>query len=84
MTVELERPFVWPEEPEDYSAWNKQEVEDSEKEQDEFGKKMQRDADTLVNDERRTAMREQARALLEGKQKWKPQTGRSLGRMLSR
>ena len=84
MTVELERPFVWPAPPEDYSAWNKKEVEDAEKEQDEFGKKMQSDADTLVNEDRRKAMREQAQVLLEGKQKWKPATSRSLGSMLSR
>lgn len=84
MTVELERPFVWPEEPEDYSAWNKEEVEMHEKEQKTMGEAQSPMADTFVNEDRRKSMREQAQALLEGKQKWKPATTKSLGSMLSR
>ena len=84
MTVELERPFVWPDEPEDYSEWNQSEVEESERE----GKKIQEQkgptGDALVNEDRRKAMREQAKALLEGKQKWKPATSKGIGSMLSR
>jgi large subunit ribosomal protein L23 len=34
--------------------------------------KMSPTGDTLVNEQRRVAMREQAKALLEGKAKWKP------------
>ena len=84
MTVELERPFVWPEEPEDYSAWNRKEVEDSEKEQGELQERMGSAGDAVANEERRKTLREQAQALLDAKQKWKPITNRNLGSMLSR
>lgn len=84
MTVELERPFVWPEEPEDYSAWNQSEVEESEKESKKYQEQMGATADTLINDDRRKAMREQARELLEGKEKWKPATSSYVGSMMSR
>ncbi|KAK3721009.1 mitochondrial 54S ribosomal protein YmL41 [Vermiconidia calcicola] len=84
MIVELEQPFVWPEEPEDYSAWNREEVKDSEAEQKKYGELMQPMGDAVVNEERRKSMREQAKALLEGRQKWKPTTSRSVGSMLSR
>ena len=71
MTVELERPFVWPDPPEDFSEWNKEEVEMGEKENDARRASMQPNADTLVNKERRKTMREQAQALLDGKEKWR-------------
>ena len=84
MTVELERPFVWPERPESYAEWNKEEVEMASKDQDEYGKTLGRTGDTVINDDRRKAMKEQAKALLEGKAKWKPATKRSLGSMITR
>jgi large subunit ribosomal protein L23 len=84
MTVELERPFVWPEEPEDFSEWNKAEMEDQDKEQQKMSKKMEPTGDTIVNEERRERMREQARALLEGRVRWKPVAGRNTGGLLSR
>ncbi|KAF2216901.1 hypothetical protein CERZMDRAFT_92972 [Cercospora zeae-maydis SCOH1-5] len=73
MTVELVRPFVWPEEPDDgYSEWSQKDVQNQAKEQEEFQKKTQSTTrDTLVNEERRERMREQAKALLEGRAKWK-------------
>ena len=84
MTVELERPFVWPEEPEDYSQWNQSEVEESERESKKFSEQRGPSADALVNEDRRKAMKEQAKALLEGKESWKPPTKKSIGAMLSR
>lgn len=84
MTVELERPFAWPEEPEDYSEWNQSEVEESERDTKKFSEARGPTADTLVNEDRRKAMREQAKALLEGKQKWKPVAQKSVGSMLTR
>ena len=84
MTVELERPFVWPERPEDYTEWNKEEVEMGERDQDEYGMQLSPTADTLVNKDRRKSLREQAQALLDGKEKWKPATSRSLGSMITR
>ncbi|KAM3424651.1 hypothetical protein BST61_g6639 [Cercospora zeina] len=73
MTVELVRPFVWPEEPGDgYSDWNRKDVQnqaaEQRKQQDET---MSQTRDTIVNKERRERMREQAKALLEGRAKWK-------------
>ena len=84
MTVELERPFVWPEPPEDYSAWNQNEVEESEKEGEKRRDQMMPSADTIINEERRKGMREHARELLEGKRKWKPATSTILGSMITR
>ncbi|KAF2164950.1 hypothetical protein M409DRAFT_67643 [Zasmidium cellare ATCC 36951] len=72
MTVELARPFVWPAEPEDLSEWSADTVQGASKEQRSFQELQGSTKDTIVNEERRERMREQARALLEGKAKWKP------------
>lgn len=71
MFVDLARPFVWPPEPEDYSEWNQETVRTSDKEQDEMQKKMTSTADELVDEVRRERMRDQAKALLEGRAQWK-------------
>lgn len=84
MTVELARPFVWPEEPTDFSEWNREEVEKSDKEQEEFGKNLSSTKDTNINKERRERMREQAKELLEGKTRWTPGVGRAQGTFVSR
>lgn len=76
MTVELARPFVWPEEPEDgHKEWNLKELAESDKEQEAFQEKLGSQKDTVVNEERRRRMREQAKALLEGKATWKALSG---------
>ena len=72
MTVELSRPFVWPAEPEDYKEWNKEEAQASEKDSEVFSESMGPIADTSIGKDRREAMRDQAKALLEGKARWKP------------
>lgn len=79
MTVELERPFVWPEEPEDYSEWNMKEVQQSEEEQEKFSKSLAPGADAEEPKERRERMREQAKRLLEGKEKWRPAVASRFG-----
>ncbi|TKA72702.1 hypothetical protein B0A55_06486 [Friedmanniomyces simplex] len=77
MTVELARPFVWPPEPEDYKPWNREENRLSREEQEEMQERAGMTADAMaVPEERRVKLREQARALLEGKQKWRPGGGR--------
>ncbi|KAI5362761.1 Putative ribosomal protein L25/L23 [Septoria linicola] len=77
MTVELARPFVWPEEPEDgYQEWNRKDVKNSDEEQEKFQESLGSVKDTIVDEERRERMREQAKALLEGKAKWKAPEGR--------
>ena len=75
MTVELERAFVWPAEPEDWSAWNKEQMEASMEMSERLSEKNGSRRDLVVNGERRRAMREQARALLEGSVEWKPREG---------
>jgi large subunit ribosomal protein L23 len=72
MTVELERPFVWPEALEDMSDFSQETVQNYEKETKAMQDKQSSVGDTMVNEERRVSMREQAKALLEGKAKWKP------------
>lgn len=76
MIVELERPFVWPAEPENFEAWNKDQFESAQEEsrlaQDRSGSV----ADTIgVAKDAREAMREQVKALLEGRERWKPVSG---------
>ena len=72
MTVELERPFVWPAEPEDYSGWNKDQYEASRKMQEKMSEETGPRKDMLINEERRKSMRQQAKALLEGRAQWNP------------
>lgn len=80
MTVELERPFAWPERPTDLTPFNKEETAMATEEQQAYGKRVSPNADQMgVSDDRRTAMREQAKALLEGKEKWKPGLSKGVG-----
>ena len=72
MTVELERPFVWPEQLEDMSAFNQDQVQNYEAETKKMQEQRSPTGDTMVNEDRRVAMREQAKALLEGRAQWKP------------
>lgn len=70
MIVEMDSPFVWPQEPEDFTPWDKKTFEaarDDQKTQQEvfqpdFKKQPARDRDVIA---------EQARELLEGKEEWK-------------
>ncbi|KAJ9627723.1 mitochondrial 54S ribosomal protein YmL41 [Taxawa tesnikishii (nom. ined.)] len=71
MTVEMDSPFVWPEEPEDYAEWNKETYAQAEKDNEEFQKRRGRLGDTIFSKEDRVAMREQAQRLLEGKERWR-------------
>ena len=84
MTVRLDRPFVWPAEIEDAREWNKEEVKMQHKEQKERQKLRGPTGDTIVDEERRKALREQAQALMDGKVKWKSGQQWESGRLLSR
>lgn len=72
MTVQLVRPFVWPEEPEDSKEWDGNNKKASDEEMEVHQRKQAPDKDSIVNEDRRTRMREQAKLLLEGKARWKP------------
>lgn len=71
MTVDLVEPFVWPEAPESYTDWNKEQIELSAPDNKTMMEKMGSQRDTYINKDRREAMREQAKALLEGRETWK-------------
>ncbi|KAM0717368.1 hypothetical protein Q7P37_007220 [Cladosporium fusiforme] len=72
MTVELEEPFQWPKAPEEFTDFNQDQNQAYNEQTKEMQAKSGSTGDTLVNEDRRIAMREQAKALLEGKAKWKP------------
>ncbi|KAG9657559.1 hypothetical protein KCU64_g5118, partial [Aureobasidium melanogenum] len=75
MTVELEKPFVFPELPtkdELNAHWNKETHDQGQKDNDKYAEQRGRLADTYVDKDERKSMREQARALLERKEQWKP------------
>jgi len=72
MTVEMDQPFVWPEEPEDYSPWSREIFREATNENERYQERYGRLNDTWVNKDDRSSLREQAKALLEGKEAWKP------------
>lgn len=63
---------MWPAEVEDLSEWNQKEVRESEKDTKQQQEAMRPTGDAVVNEKRRESMREQAKALLEGKERWRP------------
>ncbi|KAI9872188.1 MAG: hypothetical protein M1830_001927, partial [Pleopsidium flavum] len=71
MTVEMERAFVWPDTPEDFSPWEKDTYDAANKAQEREQASYQPDAVQKPTTERRS-IAEQAQALLEGKEKWRP------------
>nr|POE72421.1 54s ribosomal protein l23, mitochondrial [Quercus suber] len=75
MTVELDKPFVWPERPTDLTEWNKEEFVAGQEAQEDQNSRMGPESDRYVDEGRKAAMREQAKALLEGREKWKPGFG---------
>lgn len=69
MTVEMDKPFVWPEQPESMDAWSKEAHDAMTKSQKQQGTpKEQKDEHNKTAD----ALSQQARDLLAGKTKWKP------------
>ncbi|GAB7362669.1 hypothetical protein MBLNU230_g2978t1 [Neophaeotheca triangularis] len=80
MTVELEEPFAWPEVPESLDEWSQGEFKQAEKEQEDYGERLGPTRDTYVDKGRRERMREQAKALLEGREVWMPGNRPPVGR----
>jgi large subunit ribosomal protein L23 len=70
MTVEMTKPFVWPEVPEDLSPWDKKRFDAVKKLQEEDKDSRSPNA-VLKPSTERTSIAEQARRLLEGKDQWK-------------
>ena len=71
MTVELVEPFVWPEEVKDFANWEKKEFFASEKDTEERQDKLRDDANQKMTKGYSSSIAEQAKALLEGKEKWR-------------
>ena len=69
MTVEMERPFVWPEVP-DLEMWDKSVYEGTEKERDEHQKYMAPDSSKLSPADR-NSIAKQAKSLLQSTAAWK-------------
>jgi len=78
MTVEMTEPFVWPEEPDDLSPWEKETYYQAQKEQTKFQDSLAPDAARKAPEAKRKLLAEQAKLMLEGKETWKP-TWQALG-----
>jgi len=74
MTVEMDKPFVWPPEftDKELQDWHKDTFEKAETAQNEWMEQFGQTADTFKNKTQREKMREQAQKLLSGQQKWRP------------
>ncbi|RDL32428.1 uncharacterized protein BP5553_08884 [Venustampulla echinocandica] len=69
MLVEMDQPFVWPEEPKDYDLWDKVTYDAAQKEREDNETQYRPGARELPSSERGT-IAEQAKAYLEAKEKW--------------
>ncbi|KAI9729889.1 MAG: hypothetical protein M1818_008329 [Claussenomyces sp. TS43310] len=78
MMVELERPFVWPEEPEDFEPWDRDTFKAANKDQRDFQASYSPDAKTKPSSER-ASIAQQAKALLKGEEKWAPSVWEDFG-----
>ncbi|KAE9972914.1 hypothetical protein BLS_002169 [Venturia inaequalis] len=82
MTVEMTEPFIWPEEPENFEIFDKETQEAAAKYNERASRhlnlnKFQLQLDAPAREHRKT-LKEQAKALLSGKEKWEP-TWQALG-----
>ncbi|KAH7028342.1 hypothetical protein B0J12DRAFT_584289 [Macrophomina phaseolina] len=73
MTVEMERPFVWPEEPEDWSPYGRDLYRSAEKHAEDEQRRMMPDA-VYEGPQDKETLREQAERLRRGEEKWRPST----------
>ncbi|KAF2238971.1 hypothetical protein EV356DRAFT_225183 [Viridothelium virens] len=72
MTVQMDKPFVWPEEPTDFEPWSKETFDAAHEEQRKAREQSRPMADLKDSTDRKT-LAEQAEQLLSGKEKWRPQ-----------
>ncbi|KAL5341585.1 ribosomal protein L23-domain-containing protein [Aspergillus crustosus] len=78
MTVEMKEGFVWPEVPEDLSAWEKEQFYKAEKYQSQVQDSQKPDAGMKPNTEERESLEAEAKKLLSGEKPWRP-TWQALG-----
>ncbi|KAF2460872.1 hypothetical protein BDY21DRAFT_333670 [Lineolata rhizophorae] len=72
MFIDMDRPFVWPDEPTDFEPWDKEQFELTNEYQQKTAGRRNSEQEPRGSDEERKTLAEQARDLLEGRQKWKP------------
>ncbi|TID21252.1 hypothetical protein E2P81_ATG04539 [Venturia nashicola] len=76
MTVEMTEPFVWPKEPEDFELWSKDTHDAAAEYNEKYSRHLNLTDFAIKLDapprEHRKTLKEQARALLSGKEKWEP------------
>lgn len=78
MFVELESPFVWPKEPENYEEWDKKTFEAA-KEDQEASQAVLDPATKKKPTTERDSIKEQAKAFLAGEEEWKPTKWENVG-----
>ncbi|KAF2143041.1 uncharacterized protein K452DRAFT_248778 [Aplosporella prunicola CBS 121167] len=71
MTVEMDKPFVWPEQPEDFTPWDKDLYSAAQKHNDQHQESM-RPENLYKGPADKKTLAEQARKLLKGEDKWRP------------
>ncbi|KAL3426881.1 54S ribosomal protein L23, mitochondrial protein 1 [Phlyctema vagabunda] len=71
MTVELVQPFAWPDVPESFEEWDKEVFDAAQKDRDQMERQFNPQSRQDPSPER-ASIAEQAKALLEGREKWKP------------
>jgi len=71
MLVELEKPFVWPEEPQDFDSWDQKTYKSVKEYQEKMRDSMSPDSNEKPTGDRES-IAEQAKILLRGEAKWKP------------
>ncbi|KAN0096834.1 hypothetical protein V8E51_015639 [Hyaloscypha variabilis] len=71
MMVEMERPFVWPEEPKEFDMWDKSTFDAAQKDREMQEETFRPDFREKPSRER-ASIAEQAKALLSGEERWRP------------
>lgn len=69
MLIEMDKPFAWPDEPKDLSGWDKETYDAAKRQREREQDAGRTEARTKASGER-VSIREQARLLLRGEEKW--------------
>ncbi|EER24996.1 hypothetical protein D8B26_007581 [Coccidioides posadasii str. Silveira] len=78
MTVEMTEPFVWPEEPKDFSPWERDTYFEAKKMQEDYQEAHGPEAGMKAPERQRELLAEQAKRLKQGRETWQP-TWQTLG-----
>ncbi|EAS27973.3 mitochondrial 54S ribosomal protein YmL41 [Coccidioides immitis RS] len=78
MTVEMTEPFVWPEEPKDFSPWERDTYFEAKKMQEDYQEAHGPESGMKAPERQRELLAEQAKRLKQGRETWQP-TWQTLG-----